>query len=241
MIELAIFDMDYTVLSVDCDHSWKYFLADKGLAPATHRAEADRFLDLYHQGRTPVNEYIEFQLSEFARRSIDEMKSLADQHFKQRIIKYIFPEARDMIDQFNRSGISTIMLTGTNRVIAEPVAKALGISILIATELEIKDGYFSGRVDGLFLMREAKLQSASDLCTSMRITLDHVTYIADGITDVPLLEKVGYPVVINPRKDLLSIAKANKWQIKNWRINNNSASISAINSEIDNEGFSSLN
>ena len=216
MIELAIFDMDHTVLGIDSDHSWKYFLADEGFAPLAHRDEADRFLDLYHKGRTPINEFIEFQLSEFAGRSITEIRTIADKHFEQRVRKLIYLQARNVIDKFNHDEIDTILLTGTNRIIANPIAKSLDVSRLIATEPEIEDGYFTGRIDGPFLMKEVKFKSAKDLCSERNIDLDRVTYFADSITDVPLLEKVGYPVVINPRKDMLSIAKANQWQIKYW-------------------------
>lgn len=216
MIEIAIFDMDHTVLGIDCDHSWKYFLADEGFAPLAHRDEADRFLDLYHKGRTPINEFIEFQLSEFAGRSIAEIRTIADKHFEQRVRKLIYLQARNVIDKFNHDEIDTILLTGTNRIIANPIAKSLDVSRLIATEPEIEDGYFTGRIDGPFLMKEVKFKSAKDLCSERNIDLDRVTYFADSITDVPLLEKVGYPVVINPRKDMLSIAKANQWQIKYW-------------------------
>jgi HAD superfamily hydrolase (TIGR01490 family) len=208
--------MDHTVLGIDCDHSWKYFLADEGFAPLAHRDEADRFLDLYHKGRTPINEFIEFQLSEFAGRSIAEIRTIADKHFEQRVRKLIYLQARNVIDKFNHDEIDTILLTGTNRIIANPIAKSLDVSRLIATEPEIEDGYFTGRIDGPFLMKEVKFKSAKDLCSERNIDLDRVTYFADSITDVPLLEKVGYPVVINPRKDMLSIAKANQWQIKYW-------------------------
>jgi HAD superfamily hydrolase (TIGR01490 family) len=208
--------MDHTVLGIDSDHSWKYFLADEGFAPLAHRDEADRFLDLYHKGRTPINEFIEFQLSEFAGRSIAEIRTIADKHFEQRVRKLIYLQARNVIDKFNHDEIDTILLTGTNRIIANPIAKSLDVSRLIATEPEIEDGYFTGRIDGPFLMKEVKFKSAKDLCSERNIDLDRVTYFADSITDVPLLEKVGYPVVINPRKDMLSIAKANQWQIKYW-------------------------
>ena len=216
MIEIAIFDMDHTVLGIDCDHSWKYFLADEGFAPLAHRDEADRFLDLYHKGRTPINEFIEFQLSEFAGRSIAEIRTIADKHFEQRVRKLIYLQARNVIDKFNHDEIDTILLTGTNRIIANPIAKSLDVSRLIATEPEIEDGYFTGRIDGPFLMKEVKFKSAKDLCSERNIDLDRVTYFADSITDVPLLEKVGYPVVINPRKDMLLIAKSNHWQIRYW-------------------------
>ncbi len=219
MIEMAFFDMDHTVLDTDCDVSWKYFLVDKGLAPPSHRAEADRFLDLYYQGRTPVDEFVKFQLNEFENRSSDEMRVLADEHFQQRVQEYIFPQAIKEIAKYDQQGISTLLLTGTNRIIAEPIASYLGINTLLATEPEIKNGLFTGKIDGPFLMKGGSLKSASDICISRSIELSHVTFYADSITDVTLLEKVGFPVVINPKQNLRAIAEANHWRIEQWQLN----------------------
>ena len=225
MVEIAFFDMDHTVLDMDSDLSWKYFLVDKGLAPPTHRAEAERFLDLYYRGQTPVDEFVKFQLKEFVNRSIEEMRQIADEHFQERLQKYIFPQARKEIAEFNQKGISTFLLTGTNRIIAEPIARSLGTGTLLATEPEIKNGLFTGKIDGAFLMKEGKLKSASDICSSRHIKLDKVTFYADSITDVTLLEKVGFPVVVNPKENLRVIADANQWRIEQWQINSGQTSL----------------
>jgi len=219
LVEIAFFDMDHTVLDTDCDVSWKYFLVDKGLAPHSHRAEADRFLELYYQGRTPVNEFVEFQLNEFVNHSTDEMRVLAAQHFTERVQQYVFPQARKEIDIYRQQGIPTLLLTGTNRIIAEPIAKSLGIGTLLATEPEIENGLFTGKIAGLFLMKGGKLKTASDICTSKQIKFEKVTFYADSITDVALLEKVGFPVVVNPKENLRAIAEANQWRIEEWQLN----------------------
>jgi HAD superfamily hydrolase (TIGR01490 family) len=227
--------MDHTVLDTDCDLSWKYFLVDEGLAPPSHRAEADRFFDLYHQQRTPVNEFVKFQLSEFVNRSSKEMRILADQHFQERVLEYIYPQAQKEITKFNQLGISTFLLTGTNRIIAEPIARSLGVSILLATEPETKNGLFTGSIDGPFLMKGAKLQAASDICISRQIKLDNVTFYADSITDVALLEKIGYPIVINPREDLRAIAVANQWRIEDWQLKGKHSSFSRFHEKMSKE------
>ena len=103
------------------------------------------------------------KLSEFAGRSIAEIQTIADRHFEQRIRKHIYAQARDVIDKFDHDEIDTILLTGTNRIIANPIAKSLDVSRLIATEPEIEKNYFTGRIDGPFLMKEAKFKSAKDL------------------------------------------------------------------------------
>jgi HAD superfamily hydrolase (TIGR01490 family) len=218
VIELAFFDMDHTVLDTDCDVSWKYFLVDKGLAPQSHRAEADRFLNLYYQGQTPVDEFVHFQLNEFKNHTSEEMRKLADQHFRERVQQFVFPHARKEIDKYRKKEIPTFLLTGTNRIIAEPIAKFLGIGTLLATEPELKNGLFTGNIAGLFLMKGGKLKAASEICVSNHIAFEKVTFYADSITDVTLLEKVGYPVVVNPKENLRAIAEARNWRIEEWQL-----------------------
>ena len=55
-VDVAFFDMDHTILDVDCSVIWKRFLADEDLAPAEDAARAEHFVSLYHQGRYPVEE-----------------------------------------------------------------------------------------------------------------------------------------------------------------------------------------
>lgn len=219
LIELAIFDMDHTIIDTDCDVSWKYYLVEQGLAPVEHRQEADQYFDLYHRGKTPVSEFIKFQLSEFVDHTEDDMRVIAASHFEKHVQQFVYPDAKQLIQRYNTEGVFTAILTGTSRIIAEPVAGYLGIKQLIATEPEIIDGQFTGQIHGTYLMKEAKLELALHLSSSMNISLDKVAYYADSITDVPLLEQVGNPVVINPKPELLAIAKANYWGIETWQVN----------------------
>lgn len=222
VIKVAFFDMDHTVIDTDCDVSWKYFLVDEGLAPVSDRAEADRFFILYHQGQTNVEEFIRFQLREFRHRTPGEMQALARRHFDSRVRQYIYPRAGHEIENYRTAGIPVFLLTGTNRIIAEPIANELGVDQLFATEPAIHNGYFTGTIQGPFLMRDEKLNSALIYCRSKGIDLEHVTYYADSITDLKLLEQVGAPVVVNPGAELLRIARARGWSTHDWSLAHNS-------------------
>ena len=63
--------MDHTIIGIDCSVSWKYFLVDRGLAPKGDKAKADYYWNLYCRGKTPVDEFIEFQYREFSGNTVD--------------------------------------------------------------------------------------------------------------------------------------------------------------------------
>ena len=217
--EIVFFDMDHTVIAIDCDVSWKYFLSDIGLAPYSHRSMADHFLETYHQGKTNVNEFVKFQLKEFIGRTEDEMRELAQRHFDKCVREYVYPQAQQEIKNYRDFGARVALLTGTNRIIAEPIASCLAVSELLATDLEMQGNRFTGRIIEPFLMKEGKVKMAEDFCAANNIFLNQAAFYADSITDLPLLEKVGRAVVVNPRnKDLSILAKSCRWPIKHWTL-----------------------
>lgn len=217
-LEIVFFDMDFTVLNNDCDILWKIFLSDQKIAPEIDREKVKHYMELYHQGELPINEFIKFQLKEFVGNTPDEMKILAQKHFQTKVKKHIFPQAKQEIEQYRKQKIPIVLLTGTNRVVSEPIANALGFTDLIATELEIINNRYTGGIVGRFLIKENKTILAAEFCRTKGTTLNCAGFYADSINDVELLKMVAQPVVVNPRQNLLAVAKANNWRIVNWSI-----------------------
>jgi HAD superfamily hydrolase (TIGR01490 family) len=216
-VEIAFFDMDYTVLENDCDVLWKNFLVDEGLAPASARATANHYVDLYHRGELPIAEYMDFQWREFKGNSPATMLDLSQRHFQTYICQYIYPGAVQEIDKFRAQAVPVVLLTGTNRVIASPVARALDTD-LIATDLEIEAGIYTGRIAGRFLIKENKLLMAREYCQQRDTALTRAAYYADSINDVELLEKVAQATVVNPRGRLDALARIRNWRIVRWSL-----------------------
>ena len=216
---IVFFDMDHTVIAIDCDVSWKYFLVSEGLAPATDCAKADHFLDLYHRGVSDVEKFLQFQLREFKGCTPEEMSELAQRHFDTRVHQAIYPLAKRAVEEFQALGIPVVLLTGTNKIIAEPIAQWLGMSDLLATELEIRDKRFTGKIIEPYLMQEGKVKIAGEYCRINHTSLSQVTCYADSINDVPLFEKAGRSIVINPHdKNLIEMARSRNWCIERWSL-----------------------
>ena len=217
-LDVVFFDMDHTILAIDCDVSWKKFLIDKGMAPAEDSAKAEYYWDLYCQGRSPVEEFVEFQLREFAGRTPEEMCVLTQRHFDERIRRFIYPEAHRVIEEFSAKGVPTVLVTGTNRFLSQPLVDAVGITTLLATEPEIVNGRFTGGIVEPFLLKQGKLLKAREYCQSLQTDLKHAAFFADSINDLEMLASVGTPVVVNPADMLIEEAKARHWRIECWSL-----------------------
>jgi HAD superfamily hydrolase (TIGR01490 family) len=217
-LDVVFFDMDHTILAIDCDVSWKKFLIDKGMAPAEDSAKAEYYWDLYCQGKSPVEEFVEFQLREFAGRTPEEMCVLTQRHFDERIRQFIYPEAHRVIEEFSAKGVPTVLVTGTNRFLSQPLVDAVGITTLLATEPEIVNGRFTGGIVEPFLLKQGKLLKAREYCQSLQTDLKHAAFFADSINDLEMLASVGTPVVVNPADMLIEEAKARHWRIESWSL-----------------------
>lgn len=215
---IAFFDMDHTIIGIDCSVSWKYFLVDRGLAPKSDKAKADYYWNLYCRGKTPVDEFVKFQYREFLGNTIDEMRSLARCHFEERIRPYIFRGAHEKIREFSRQGIPTALVTGTNRYIAEPIVETMGITTLLPTEPEMANGKFTGGYVPPFLLKEGKIKMAEAHSREIGILLDQAFFFGDSVNDLEMLYRVGYPVVVNPGEAVLAVAKKNSWPIERWTV-----------------------
>ena len=216
--DIVFFDMDDTLIANDCDVSWKEFLVDIGLAPEDERAHAQGYWDDYCAGRLDQQTFLGFQLRQFVGKTIEDMRALSRRHFEARVRARIYPQARKTIAAILERGAPAVLLSATNRIIAEPIAKAFRMTDVICTELERRDGVFTGGIIPPYCFREGKVARAQACCASRGTTLRRATYFGDSPADIPMLESVGAAVVVNPRGQLLAKAQEKGWTIERWTI-----------------------
>ncbi len=213
-----LFDMDHTLIKADCDVTWKYFVVKHQLAPASALSEADRFFDDYNRGELDVNAFYEFQFREFAGRTEVEMAALAEQHFMEYIRPNLYPEARRTVENAKAAGVPVGILSSTNTVISTPVARALGIDLVLGTRLEVTDGHYTGRITGTYGAGPGKVTIAGALAMERGLSLRDFAYFGDSINDRNILEAVGFPTAVNPSDSLKRLASERGWPIVAWAL-----------------------
>jgi HAD superfamily hydrolase (TIGR01490 family) len=216
--DIVFFDMDHTLIHNDCDVSWKEFLIDAGIAPGDERIEAQRHYEDYCAGQLDEETFLWFQTRQFIGKTLEEMRALSQRHFEERVRHRIYPRARQAVAATLERGVPVAILSSTNTVVAEPIAEALGIPKTICTELELRDGVFTGRIVPPYCFRAGKIPHAQAYCDSLGKSLDRAAYFGDSTNDIPMLEVVGAPVTINPTGVLLAKAQEMGWVIEKWTL-----------------------
>ena len=106
-----------------------------------------------------------------------------------------------------------LLCLGTRRAVG-PLAKHLGIDHFLYTRLEVEDGRFTGRVIEPVCFEEGKIHWLEQLVSEQQIDLPRSYFYTDSITDLPLLELVGHPVVTNPDPRLYREAVRRRWPVR---------------------------
>jgi HAD superfamily hydrolase (TIGR01490 family) len=216
-LELALFDLDNTLLLGDSDYEWGQFLIEKGVLEREHyEPRNEEFFRQYKSGSLDIQEFLAFQLAPLARRSRDELDAWHREFMRSKILPIILPKARALVRRHLDAGSICAIITSTNTFITAPIARELGIAHLIATELEVDPQGFTGRPSGTPCFREGKIQRLERWLAGRGETLDSYTaswFYSDSHNDLPLLERVTHPVAVDPDETLRREALARGWTI----------------------------
>ncbi|MCM1128750.1 MAG: HAD-IB family hydrolase [Alistipes senegalensis] len=218
MSNLALFDLDNTLLPLDSDYEWGCFIARTG---AIDTVEYERknavFFEQYKAGTLNPKDFLEFVLGTiagFSRRQLDEWHN----RFMEEIIRpAILPPARQLLKKHQDNGDLVAIVTATNRFITEPIARAFGVQHLIAAIPEERaDGTLTGRLVGIPTSGEGKITHTENWLASMGKKLESYEksyFYSDSYNDLPLLQKVTHPVATNPDARLKAYADAHNWTV----------------------------
>lgn len=217
-LRLAIFDLDGTLLAGDTDVLWCAHLIREGVLDGERFGAANRDVaERYARGAISADEFAGFYAATLAGRSAAAWAPLRDRFVRAAIEPRIGSAARALVARHRDAGERLVLTTATNRFLTTPIAASLGIDELIATELEVDvGGEFSGRTAGIVNMRAGKVARIAawlDDRGLARDALADATFYTDSINDLPLLEAVGTPVVVDPDARLEAEAARRGWPI----------------------------
>ena len=213
---IALFDLDNTLLSGDSDYEWAQFLIERGvLDRSQYESRNDHFFRQYKEGRLDIHEFLDFQLAPLASHPRDDLDRWHAEFMRTRIRPIVRAKGRDLVRRHVDQGDLCAIVTSTNAFITAPIAREFGLD-LVATELEVRDGRFTGKPSGTPCFREGKITRVEEWLAGQGRILASFTAIwfySDSQNDLPLLEYVTHPVAVDPDEVLRGVAVKRGWQI----------------------------
>ena len=215
-MKLILFDLDHTLLSGDSDVLWCEFLINRGVLDEQSFALKNAQIDAgYSAGTIEPKVFSDFYASTLAGGSPAHWEPFRKAFAPPPPPPPISQSALDLVRKHRVYGSRVVMTTATNRYLAEPSAAYLGIEEVIATELDVQGGIFTGRTTGHPNMREGKVVRLNAWLAGQDLELkdfDSTAY-SDSINDLPLLLSVKHPVAIDPDDKLRQEAQSRGWPI----------------------------
>lgn len=220
---LALFDLDNTLLSADSDYLWGEFACENNLVDAkTFQQKNDEFMQQYNDGTLDAHKFVKHQLAVLTKFPRETLNNFYNKFFEQKIKPVILPKAEILVQQHLKNNDMCALVSATNNFITAPIARYFKIPYLICTTAEqnLENGNFTGEIFGEISFREGKISRVEQFLQNYGLcwqSFEKTYFYSDSFNDFPLLNEVSNPVAVNPDAKLLQAAQKNNWTILDLR------------------------
>lgn len=215
---LAIFDLDNTLLAGDSDHAWGEFLVAKGYVDQDwYKAQNDKFYADYCAAQLDVFAYNEFVFSTLTKHTDETLAKWHHEFMDEYVSTMILPKGRELLESHRQQGHRLLIITATNRFITGPIAEALGVADILATDPERIDGRYTGRVAGTPCFQEGKIERLNAWLAETGESAEGCYFYSDSRNDLPLLKFSANPVAVDPDDTLKAFAISQNWPVISLR------------------------
>jgi HAD superfamily hydrolase (TIGR01490 family) len=212
----ALFDLDRTLVHVNTAALYMRWQVRRGEAHPKDLVQVLFWLAQYTFGFLDAEAIARRAALGVRGREEASFASLLRDWVRDEVLPRISSRARVEVEARKRDGYLCAVLTSSTPYSAVPVAEALGIEHVLATRLEVIDGRFTGLHLPPLAYGPGKVSLAEDWARDHDVDLGQSVFFTDSISDLPMLERVGEAVVVNPDPRLRWLAWRRGWLVRKW-------------------------
>ncbi len=209
----AFFDLDKTIIAKSSTLAFSKPFFNQGLLTrrAVLKSSYAQFIFLLSGADHDQMDRMRIHLTNMCTGwDVEQVKSIVNETLHDIVTPLVFAEAADLIAAHKLCGRDVVVVSASGEEIVAPIARALGATHAMATRMVVEDGRYTGEV-GFYCYGEGKVQAIRELATREGYPLEHCYAYSDSITDLPMLESVGHPSVVNPDRGLRREATERGW------------------------------
>jgi len=211
----AFFDLDKTIIAKSSTLAFSKPFFDQGLLSrrAVLKSSYAQFIFLLSGADHDQMDRMRVHLTNMCSGwDVEQVKGIVNETLHDIVTPLVFAEAADLIAAHKLCGRDVVVVSASGEEIVAPIARALGATHAMATRMVVEDGKYTGEV-GFYCYGEGKVQAIRELAAREGYLLDHCYAYSDSITDLPMLDAVGHPTVVNPDRALRKEATERGWAI----------------------------
>ena len=218
-MNIALFDLDNTLIKGDSDYQWGNYLVENNYVdPKLYKEKNENFFEQYRKGTLCAREFAEFSYEPLTKYDFKTLISIRKKFFEEKIKPLILPKAIDLIKFHKERKDILAIVTATNSFISRISADYFEINDLLASEPEFIDNKFTGRLHGEPCFQEGKVLKVKEWIKLNNYKIyDDIYFYTDSHNDIKLLEYCTIPVAVDPDDILEKLSKKNNWKIMSLR------------------------
>jgi HAD superfamily hydrolase (TIGR01490 family) len=210
----AFFDMDKTLIAENSGSLYMRYRYQLGEISGLELLQGLGTYLRYKLGLLDIENWTKGMMLQFAGQREADLEAETLVWARDWVVKAIYPEARDLVQEHLDRGHVVAVVSGATRFVVRPIAQHLGIEHMLYTRLEVEDGLFTGRIIDPICFEEGKIFWLTQFIDDHDVDLARSYFYSDSITDLPLLDLVGHPVVTNPDPLLYRTARKRTWPVR---------------------------
>jgi HAD superfamily hydrolase (TIGR01490 family) len=213
----AFFDVDGTLIGKNSGPLYMKFLRQRGEIRRRDALRTIYFYLRYRLNLLDIERAVERSSAWIRGRSEEEIAAHCRIWYRDMVRQYLQPEVVRRVQDHKARGHVVAILSSTTNYLADPLAEELGIEHLLVSRLVVRDGCFTGEAHRPICFGEGKLYWARRFAAEHDIDLAGSFFYTDSVTDVPMLEIVGHPQIVNPDPLLRRLARRRGWSVMQLR------------------------
>lgn len=212
-MQLALFDIDDTLVRGDSEELWCRFLTDREVWDLSG---IDRYVRDYAAGTLDIGAFMAFILAPLTALPLEELREQRARFLEEEIRPRLSVEGCRRVEAHRARGHAVLAVSAAHDFLAAPIAALCGIDEGLWTVGEREGERYTGRIAGTPCFREGKIARLDDWLASRGASWDEVAeswFYSDSHNDLPLMQRVDTPVAVRPDPELRERATRLGWEI----------------------------
>jgi HAD superfamily hydrolase (TIGR01490 family) len=216
----AFFDVDETLVRFKTMFAIRREMLRRDLAAdpaAAEQAYAAFLTDVRHRAATEDRAAVNRWYYEWLRgRDQAEVAATAEDWFRQLVTSgepVFIPEGLSLVRRLADMGHETVLVSGSAVEFVAPIARHLGGAELLCARLEVEAGRYTGRLLPPQTIGPGKRTAIERFLREREGDPARCFAVGDHLSDLPMLEAVGYPVVMLGDPRLAQVAHGRGWPV----------------------------
>jgi len=216
LVPIAFFDFDETLIVGNSGNLWIRRELRSGHISRLQALRAASWMVRYRLGFASMEQALRTAIRSLAGTREETLRQRTRVFYEEEVRQLYRSGARGAVDQHRSRGEDVVLLTASSLYLSELVSAELDLDAVLCTRFTVRDGLLTGESEGEPCFGVGKLRYAETYARQHGVTLADCTFYTDSYSDLPVLEKVGAPVLVNPDRRLRRESKARGWRVVEW-------------------------